>query len=53
MIDKLISEIQQRCEHLLTQEQLAIIRESLASYGMACVMDSAIREEAMQVCEQG
>lgn len=36
----------------LTASQREEIRQTVASYGLACVMDSAVRTEAETICEK-
>ena len=48
LIDMTLADIQEKCEYLLTKEQLSVIRKELLNYGAAAVMDSAVQEEIFQ-----
>lgn len=45
VIDAHLQQIQISCDHLLTKEQLEIIREEMETYALAACLDSDIREE--------
>lgn len=50
MLNEVVNNIQDMCNYTLTDIQLEIIKQAIASYGLACLMDSDIAEEARQSC---
>jgi hypothetical protein len=49
-IDQEIDNLIAKCDLDLTEDQIEHLTYCVANYGMACVMDSEIREENLEVC---
>lgn len=53
MLEDTVDSIQEVCNHTLTRDQLQFIKEAIAGYGIACLMDSHIAKEAEEAaCDQ-
>ena len=50
MMDHYIPVLMERCEHLLTEEQVEHIKHAMASYAIAAVMDTSVVDEAVKIC---
>jgi len=49
LIDDEIGFIQEECEPKLTERQIEVIRQHMARYAIAAIMDSEVQRESMVV----